>query len=79
MLSEFGYTTVQRVRCVGEGLPEVYNVVYDREYAVEFISKKFIRPVSFFGREKATEIISEAWNLYEKNSLQPHFINDSID
>jgi hypothetical protein len=79
MLSENGYVTVQRVRCVGDAMPDIFNVVYDKEYAVEFVSKKFIKPVSFFGKEKATEIISEAWDLYEKSLLQPHFVNESID
>lgn len=79
MFSETGYVAVQRIRRTGDPVPDIFKVSYDRQYAVEFIARKIIRPVSFLGKESMDKIIDDAWNLYEKNALLPHFVNDSID
>jgi hypothetical protein len=79
MLSDSGSISTARIRRVGGEAPDIYTVVYDKEYATEFICRKFIRPLSFLGKDKVIQIVNEAWNLYEKQTLEPHFVSDSTD
>lgn len=79
MLSDIGSVATSKVKRLGGEAPDVYRVSYDRDYAVEFISRKFCKPLSFVGKEKILELVNEAWERYEKNTLCPHFVNDTID
>ena len=79
MLSEAGSIATGRVRRIGGEEPDYFKVTYDRDYAIEFISRKFCKPLSFVGKEKILELVTEAWEVYEKTSFAPHFINGSVD
>ncbi len=61
MLSETGSIATSKVRKVGGEIPDVYRVNYDKEYAVEFICRKFCKSLSFLGKEKILELVNEAW------------------
>ncbi|MGL5940809.1 MAG: hypothetical protein ACRC2S_10525 [Waterburya sp.] len=79
MLSEAGSVATLQIRRIGTREKDVYSVNYDREYAVEFICRKFCKPLSFLGKKKILELVNDAWELYEKNSLNPHFVNEPVD
>jgi hypothetical protein len=75
MLSKENYVCTQRIRRTGDPEPEIFKVLYDREYAVNYLCRKLCRPLSFLGKEELFELFSEAWTLYAKESLSP-FQND---
>ncbi len=79
MLTEEGYTKIQRIKRVGDIVPSLFNVTYDREYAIEFISRKFCRSLSGLDKEELLQLVAESWDLYAKECLNPHFINRPID
>lgn len=79
MLAKEGYQSVIRIRKIGEAGRDAFNVVYNREYVIEFLSRKVCSPLSYIGKEKLLEAIEEAWDLYMKESLNPHSINRPID
>jgi hypothetical protein len=79
MLSEAGSFATIQIRRIGTKEKDVFSVNYDKDYALEFISRRFCRPLSFLGKEKILELVNEAWELYEKNTLNPHFVNEPID
>lgn len=71
MFSEKGCVLQQKVRPIGVGLPSLYNVCYDREYGLQFLLRKICRSLSALGREKVHELIDDAWDLYDKETLTP--------
>ena len=79
MLTEEGYVSLVRIRKIGSREKDAFNVTYDREYALEFLHKKVCRPLSYLGKEKLIEAINEAWDLYGKDCLTPHLVNQTID
>lgn len=79
MLCKSGYRTVKQIRRTGESIPDVFTIEYDRDYVLEFLSRKVCKPLSNFGKQSAMEVLEEALVLYEKNSLNPHFVNYPID
>ena len=79
MLAKEGYRSLIRIRRIGEAGKDVFNVTYDKEYVIEFLSRKVCTPLSYVGKEKLLELISEAWDLYAKECLEPQAINRPID
>jgi hypothetical protein len=71
MLSKENYVCTQRIRRTGDPEPEIFKVLYDRKYAVNYLYRKLCRSLSFLGKEKLFKLISEAWALYAKETLSP--------
>ncbi len=71
MFSDQGCILQQKVRPIGVGLSGLYNVKYDREYGLQFLLRKVCRSLSALGRERVHQIIDDAWDLYDKETLNP--------
>ena len=71
MFSEAGCTLQQRVRPEGVGFTGLYDVHYDRDYGLQFLLRKICRNLSVLGREKVHELIDDAWDMYDKETLTP--------
>lgn len=68
MMSKAGYVAQQSIRQTGTPAKAVFNVIYDQEYLLRFVVRKFIKPLSALGKERIVKIIDEAWALYDKES-----------
>ena len=64
MLVECGCVKQQRVKPIGANTKSIYNVLYDRDYAVEYIFRKLCKPLFVLGREKVLALVAEAWDIY---------------
>ena len=71
MFCEDGCTLQQKVRPINVGRASLYNVEFDREYGLQFLLRKVCRNLSALGRENVHELIDEAWDLYDKETLTP--------
>lgn len=71
MFSELGCVLQQKIRPIGVGLSELYNVHYDREYGLQYLLRKICRPLSTMDRKEVHKIIDDAWDLYDKEALTP--------
>jgi hypothetical protein len=59
----------QRIRRIGDTHTSIFTVTYDREYAVNYLFRKICKPLLFLGKEKLIQLIEEAWELCDKESL----------
>ena len=72
MLSEENYICIQRIRRIGEAVPDIFRTAYDQEYVVNYLSRKLCKPFAFLGKEKLIQLIDEAWTLYAKQNSSPY-------
>lgn len=79
MLSQAGYVCFQRIRQVGGETPQAFNVKYDRDYLIQVIVRKFIKPLSVLGREKTIELVNNAYDLYDKEMLTPQGLSEGFN
>lgn len=75
MLSEGGYTIFGKVRHCSEPKGTMCNVVYDREYVIQFLIKRVLFALAVLPKETIDGLIDEAWeelhgmrNNLEQNS-----------
>jgi hypothetical protein len=66
MFSDYGCIKQQRIRKTGDLTPSVFEVNYDREYGLEFLSKKICKRLQTLGREQVHALLDEAWDLTEE-------------
>lgn len=69
MFSDAGCIKMQSIRKTGDAIKSVFEVVYDREYGLEVLTRKIIKPLAVMGREEVVKLINEAWDMYEKESV----------
>lgn len=70
MLHEDGYLRQQRIRKIGDDRKTIFNVVYDREYLIEYVGKTVCRHLFAAGKEKTLDLVSEAWDNYYPNTVR---------
>ena len=71
MASQAGCIKSQRIRRIGDSEKTIFNVRYDREYLVQVLLRKVCRRLSVLGKEEVLFLVSEAWDLYDKECLHP--------
>ncbi|MDJ0795808.1 MAG: hypothetical protein QNJ51_03050 [Calothrix sp. MO_167.B12] len=74
MLVENGFKKKGRYYFLGESRPnkddvEESEILYDREYVVQYIAKKIIEPLQPEYNE-LQRIIADAWKVYKKQNIQ---------
>ncbi len=79
MLTDKGYASIQKIRRTGDPVPDIFNVIYDKDYVLEFITRRLVKPLSGLGKIGLINMFDDAYNLYEKECLKPHFINHEMD
>jgi hypothetical protein len=69
MLSDNGYVKFMRIRRTGDFDSQPFNVVYDREYFLEWLGVRLCKPLFVVGKERIVELMGEAWdNYYNSNA-----------
>lgn len=58
MLSDEGYAISKRIRVVGDTVPKMFNVVYDRDFVIEYLRLKLIKPLAALGKETIFDLIT---------------------
>ncbi len=64
MVSEHGYVRQKPIRRIGDTLPTMFNVIYDRDYLINFVVTKLCKPLFGLSKERVLELVSEAWDKY---------------
>ena len=62
MLTERGCITLGKVRHCHDPVGKMCNVVYDRDYLIQFLIRRFLISISPLGKEVVDELVNEAWN-----------------
>ena len=62
MLTERGCITLGKVRHSSEPQGTMCNVIYDRDYLIQFLIRRFLMSISPLGKEVVDELVNEAWN-----------------
>ncbi len=66
MLEPDGYQALTRIRQIGSAERKLYNVVFDYDYALNYLICKVFRTLPELNRQKVLDLINEAYDLYEK-------------
>lgn len=61
MASKQGYTVIHKVKKCHSPTEAFCNVVYDRDYVVQFLIKKVLFSLASLGKEAIDGLINEAW------------------
>ena len=63
MLLNDGLPYIMKARTIGDGKfgSEPVTVIFDKEYVENWIATKLIRPLSNYGVDYVTNLITEAW------------------
>jgi predicted GTPase len=69
MFSDAGCIKMQSTRKTGDAVKSVFEVMYDRDYGLKVLLIKIVKPLAVMGREEVIELINEAWDMYEKESV----------
>jgi|GEM_PF-2899153 len=72
MLSDAGYIAESRIRKIGDVQKTIFNVVYDKEYLVNYIIKSTCSPLFVLGKERVLELVDEAWDKRYPHSNVSH-------
>lgn len=70
MLTISGYITTMKIKQIGESVSQVYKVTYDREYALEYISRRVCVPLHTLDGASFAEIMAQAWEMATHEHLQ---------
>ena len=62
MLSNSGCVKSIAVRRVGDDVKSHFHVVFDRNYLIEWISRKVCKPLFTLGKQGTLDLVSEAWD-----------------
>lgn len=76
MLSDAGYVKPQLIRKVGYAGKTMFNVVYDSEYVVTWISKRICKRLLGLSKQKVLEIVSNAWDSAFPNSIREPLVSE---
>jgi hypothetical protein len=68
MFTEDGCVKQQSIRRIGDVSKSVFDVMYDADYAFEYLERKICRVLAPMGRERVHRIIDKAWDLYERQN-----------
>lgn len=63
MPTEQGHIAMQKVRQAYKDAA-MCKVHYDREYVIEWLMSKLVKPLSIHGKEEVINLVSEAWENY---------------
>jgi hypothetical protein len=64
MLSENGFVKRTAIRRIGDQERTFFDVVYDREYLLEAISRYICKEMLPVGKKATLKLIAEAWDRY---------------
>ena len=70
MLSDAGYIRQQKIRKIGDVVPTIFNVEYDRDYAVERIGGRLCKNLFVLGKQGILELVAEAWDKQYPNATE---------
>ena len=62
MLSDDGYIRTINIQRVGDFGKSLFYVVFDREYLIEWISRKICKPLFVLGKQGTFDLVAEAWD-----------------
>lgn len=70
MLTEQGCLKNQSVRHCHSPKGEMFNVIYDKEYVLTFLSKRIISNLCVIGKDKIHDLIDQAWDTtFDENAV----------
>ena len=64
MLSDEGYISQKSIRRIGGDAPEIFRIIHDRQYAIQYIGTRLCRPLFALGRQGVLNLVGEAWDNY---------------
>ena len=76
MLSEQGCIAMQKVRHCSEPKGRMCNVIYDREYVVQFLIKRVVFALAGVGNKAIHELIDDAWDELHGLADNPSQVSD---
>ena len=62
MLSEDGYIKSLNIRRIGDAVPSLFYVIFDRQYLVEWISRRVCKALFVLGKQGTLDLVAEAWD-----------------
>lgn len=77
MLMAHGYPLTTKAKVIGKtGSSELITVVYDRDYVINYLITKVIKPLSNYGLQEVTNLLLKAWE--ESNFPKKSFVSNSL-
>lgn len=67
MFSKEGCLKAKRLRKTGDLEASYFEIMYDRDYALQVIARSIIARLESMGKEKVHALIDEAWLVHEAN------------
>jgi hypothetical protein len=67
MFSDHGCLKTKRIRKSGELERSVFEVVYDRDYGLQVLSRDIVARLETLGKDKVHALIDEAWQIHDEN------------
>ena len=64
MTSKAGYETIKSIRKIGDAVPTVFRVIYDRQYVLEYIGNGICKSLFVLGKQGVLNLVDEAWDNY---------------
>ncbi len=64
MVSEAGYECNKSIRRIGDPVPTMFKVIYDRQYVINYIGKGICKTLFVLGKEGVLDLVDEAWDNY---------------
>ena len=58
------YVSEKPIRRIGDTVATLFNVIYDRDYLINFVVIKICKPLFGLSKEKVLELVSETWDKY---------------
>ena len=68
MLTEQGFVRQTNVRRIGDRDKTIFDVVYDRQYAIEYLGKSVCKNLRVLGIEEILDLVEEAWDYTYPNA-----------
>lgn len=79
MLSNEKYYKYVQIRQVGNKERTLYNVEYDKDYALTWVRRKICRPLQILGKEQVLKLVEKAWELELDELKQESFCPKLVD
>lgn len=62
MLLENGYPVTMKAKTIGKGKSsDLYTIVYDKDYVINYLIVKVVKPLSNYGLQEVTNLLLKAW------------------
>ena len=72
MLTEHGYLKQSMVRRTGDAVKTIFNVIYDRNYLIEYVAHTLCKNLVQLGKQGVLDLVGEAWDYkYPNYTLEP--------